>query len=267
MTGHERMTMKKAFQQIRHSLKEIKRRIRNSRYIDMREMYRYWEEEHLKRLFKQYQPDCVFDVGANNGQYATMLRQHVGYTGLIVSFEPHPAAAAALRRRSGSDANWLVFEHAISTHDGELQFNIMAASQFSSLSVPDHSQTALFADKNRVAETITVKTETLASALNRLRQVHGFRRPFLKLDTQGWDARIVESSADAMPEFIGLQSELAIKKIYAHSIDFRDALSLYERNGFTLSCFVPNNAGHFPLLVEMDCIMINNRLLPTDHPS
>lgn len=259
------MTRKNPLRRIKHSLKEVVRRIRNSRLIDMREMYRYWEEDHLKRLFKEYRPDCVFDVGANTGQYATMLRRQVGYTGLILSFEPNPAAAAALRQQSADDANWHVFEHAISTHDGELQFNVMAESQFSSLSVPDHSQTALFADKNRVAETITVKTETLASALNRLRQAHDFQRPFLKLDTQGWDARIVESSPEAMPEFIGLQSELSIKKIYAHSVDFRDALSLYERHGFTLSSFVPNNAGHFPLLVEMDCIMINNRLLPAQH--
>ena len=42
--------------------------------------------------------------------------------------------------------------------------------------------------------------------------------------------------------------------------DFRDAITLYERCGFSLSSFVPNNSGHFPLLVEMDCIMINNRL-------
>lgn len=244
------------------TFREASRRIRNTRLIDARELYRYWEEEQLRRIFKAYAPDCVFDVGANTGQYATLLRKRVGYRGLIVSFEPAPFAARILKEKSRHDAQWLISDHAISTQDGEQTFNIMSDSEFSSLSVPDHSQTALFKDKNTVSETVVATTETLASALARLRGEHGFQRPFLKLDTQGWDARIVEASAEAMPAFIGLQSELAVKRLYAHSTDFRDALSLYERCGFTLSSFVPNNAGHFPVLVETDCIMVNSRFPP-----
>ncbi|MDF2810086.1 MAG: hypothetical protein K0S56_1117, partial [Microvirga sp.] len=30
---------------------------------------------------------------------------------------------------------------------------------------------------------------------------------------------------------------------------------------FRLSAFVPNNSGHFPRLIEMDCIMFNQRFL------
>lgn len=243
-------------------LRSVSRRARHARLIDTRELHRYWEEEQLRRVFQAYAPDCVFDVGANTGQYASMLRRRIGYRGLIVSFEPDPSASLALRKRMRGDDKWLVSDHAISVQDGEQAFNIMADSEFNSLSVPDHSQTGLFRQKNVVSSTIEIRTETLASALSRLRLQHGFQRPFLKLDTQGWDTRIVEASAHAMPEFIGLQSELSIKKLYAHSTDFRDALSLYEKCGFVLSAFVPNNAGHFPVLIETDCIMVNRRLLP-----
>jgi len=54
---------------------------------------------------------------------------------------------------------------------------------------------------------------------------------------------------------VGLQSELAIKKIYESSVDFRDALTFYQSLGFELSALVPNNAGYFPVLIEIDCIM------------
>lgn len=64
-----------------------------------------------------------------------------------------------------------------------------------------------------------------------------------------------------MKEFIGLQSELAVKKIYQISTDFREALTIYEQCGFALSAFVPNNAGHFPQLIETDCIMVRADLL------
>lgn len=72
-----------------------------------------------------------------------------------------------------------------------------------------------------------------------------------------------------MPEFVGLQSELAIKRIYEDSVDFRRALGFYQELGFELSALVPNNAGHFPVLVEIDCIMVRSDLLglsTPDHP-
>ena len=55
--------------------------------------------------------------------------------------------------------------------------------------------------------------------------------------------------------FVGLQSELAIKRIYERSLDFREALTFYQSLGFELSALIPNNAGHFPVLIEIDCIM------------
>jgi hypothetical protein len=113
-----------------------------------------------------------------------------------------------------------------------------------------------------VAQAIAVRTETLATAYERLQRVHGFKRPFLKMDTQGFDVNIVKAAPpEVLGHFVGLQSELAIKKLYADSVDFRDALSLYERCGFELSTFVPNNEGHFPRLIETDCILVRRDLM------
>ena len=89
----------------------------------------------------------------------------------------------------------------------------------------------------------------------------GFKAPFLKLDTQGLDVDIVRSGRDIMHEFVGLQSELSMRRIYEHSVDFREAISFYQGLGFELSALVPNNSGCFPLLVEMDCIMVRSDLL------
>jgi len=81
------------------------------------------------------------------------------------------------------------------------------------------------------------------------------------MDTQGYDMEIVVNGRDVLDNFIGLQSELAIKKIYESAVDYRQVISYYEECGFTLSAFLPNNAGHFPLLVETDCLMTNTRFL------
>ncbi|NNK63551.1 MAG: FkbM family methyltransferase [Gemmatimonadetes bacterium] len=235
--------------------------LRQLRLIRLDCLHQVWEVEHLKKVFETFDVDCVFDVGANYGQYAEMLRKKVGYRGLIVSFEPIPDAVDHLRKLAARDPRWRVEQVALSNTSGEQAFNIMAESQFSSLSSPRHDETVLFRDKNTIRNSIPVKTETLSRAYARLRAELGFIRPFLKLDTQGYDVEIVRSGAEVLPDFIGLQSELAVRKLYEHSVDFVEALAEYRSHGFTLTAFVPNNGGHFPQLIETDCIMLRSDLV------
>jgi FkbM family methyltransferase len=248
-----------------HKFKESYRKLRSMRLLDVRKLHEVWEQVHLGRLLKQYQVDCVFDVGANYGQYAEMLRRKAGFEGLIISFEPMPAAAAALREKAKGQRNWIIEEMALAGTDGHQSFNIMKSSRLSSLSEPRHDDVEIFRDSNRVEEVVSVRTENLATAYHRLKQAYQFHRPFLKLDTQGLDVEIVSSAKKVIREFIGLQSELAVKKLYANSVDFRSAITLYQECGFQLSAFVPNNAGHFPQLIEIDCIMVRDDLIFAVH--
>ena len=237
-------------------------RVRHARYYDRRHLYEVWEQQHLQRVFRYAHVDCVFDVGANRGQYASMLRAKTGFRGLIVSFEPVPELAAELRERAAADPLWLVEELAIADLNGVQPLRVMASDEFSSLSHASTADTTNLQDQNTPVRTVEVRTETLGTAYRRLTAQYGFAHPFLKLDTQGYDVRVIEAGRDVLPEFVGLQSELAVKRLYTDSIDFRTALTVYEEAGFELSAFVPNNAGHFPVLLEMDCIMLRRDLMP-----
>jgi FkbM family methyltransferase len=241
--------------------RKVKLRLENLTILDRTKLYEVWEQQQLKRIFDRFDIDCVFDVGANYGQYANMLRKKCGYKGLIISFEPMPNAAMHLRELSSRDPLWIVKEIALSDKKGETSFNIMVGSQFSSISEPVHSETNLFTKNNKVEQTIIVKTDILNNAYAELLDAYSFKRPFLKLDTQGFDVSIIKHAKDCIDSFIGLQSELAVKKLYSDSVYFFDAIKFYESFGFVLSSFVPNNAGHFPLLVETDCLMINEKHL------
>jgi FkbM family methyltransferase len=210
-----------------HKFKESYRKRRSMRLLDIRKLYEELEPMHLRRLLQEYRVDCVFDVGANYGQYAELLRRKAKFEGLIISFEPMPAAASALRETAKGQRNWIIEEMAIAGTDDHRSLNIMESSQLSSLSEPRQDEVGIFRDSNRVKEVVSVRTENLATAYRRLQQAYQFQRPFLKLDTQGFDVEIVSSAKNVLREFIGLQSELAVKKLYANSVHFRSAITLY----------------------------------------
>lgn len=53
------------------------------------------------------------------GNYAHMLRHRVNFKGLIISFEPIPDAAAALREKANGDPKWIIEEEALAAHDSQ----------------------------------------------------------------------------------------------------------------------------------------------------
>jgi FkbM family methyltransferase len=233
----------------------------NHTIVNRDQLHTLPEKIYLSRLFPYLNIDCVFDVGANNGQYALMLRKHAGYRGRIISFEPIPSAAEKIRKLALNDPLWTVEEIALDEFGGIGEFNIMESDQFSSLGTPNHESTRDFIDANKSIKVIQVRKETLEEAYARLKKQYQFLKPFLKMDTQGFDVRISRGGKNIISQFLGLQSELAIHRLYQESVDFRDAISFYESLGFSLGSLVPNNGGGFPEMVEIDCIMVNKAML------
>lgn len=220
------------------------------------------EDDFLERFFQYFDIDCVFDVGANMGQYAKKIRRKLNYKGRIISFEPMPDIAARLRRQAESDGLWSVEEVALDSVNRQAIFNIMKDPEYSSLRKPVNSEIGIHAEPTHIVGMIDVETKTLNEYYKKYKNMYGFRRPYLKIDAQGNDLDVVKGGYDVISNFVGLQIELAFKRIYAGSASYRDAIDYYESLGFEISALVPNNAGSFPYLYEMDCIMINKSFLP-----
>lgn len=62
--------------------------------------------QQRKLIFDQQKINLLFDVGANRGQYASVMRD-IGYRGRIVSFEPIQSVFTELEQKAKSDEQWI----------------------------------------------------------------------------------------------------------------------------------------------------------------
>lgn len=240
--------------------RELANRVLAMRLALAGRVHQYPEILALRRFLSAFAVDAVIDVGANHGQYATMLRKDVGFAGHIFSFEPNPGVHAGLVRRADGDAKWHVFNLALSDFDGTVPFHIMAADQFSSIAKPAQGQDAIFASRNRVEKTVDMQCRRLDGMIDELLSAHQLSRPFLKMDTQGHDKSVCDGAAACLPRMLGVQTELAVRPLYDGAAEYRAMIAYLEERGFVPNAFFANNKGHFPRLVEMDGIFLRSDL-------
>lgn len=211
--------------------------------------------DHLARLFERLGVDTVIDVGANEGQYATMLRRMVGYRGRIIAVEPQPRSAAKLRHTFAHDAAWTLHEIALGPKPGRMALNIMQSSDFSSFLEPDVEQTPIFSNANRVVDRIEVAVSTLDELLLDAQRNFGSECVYLKLDTQGFDLQVMEGLIRAAPLVVALQTEMSVVPIYRDMPDYRQSLQAIADRGFVLSNLFPVTVADLRL-IEFDGVFV-----------
>jgi FkbM family methyltransferase len=225
--------------------------------VPLREMKERDFALHLRELLARLEIDCVLDVGANVGQYRDFLRDRVLYDGTIVSFEPLSRHVEALRERSRSDRNWHVEGYALGSKEGSLQINVMVSDQFSSFLEPDHDRVGDYAGLNVADHTETVAVRTLDGVLPALQERLGFKRPYLKIDTQGFDIEVLRGAAASLPAMRALQTEASVRGIYKGMPRYTEIIRYLDERDFDITGLYPISRDKSLRLVEFDCVMIN----------
>jgi FkbM family methyltransferase len=181
----------------------------------------------------------------------------VQYGGTIVSFEPLSRHVEALRERSRGDGNWHIEGYALGSSEGALQINVMVSDQFSSFLEPDHDRVGEYADLNVADHTETVAMRTLDGVLPALREHIGFQRPYLKIDTQGFDIEVLRGAAGSLPGMKALQTEASVRGIYKGMPRYIETIHYLDERGFDITGLYPVSRDKALRLVEFDCVMIN----------
>jgi FkbM family methyltransferase len=218
------------------------------------QMGQHLGEEHLAWVFRELAVNCVLDVGANTGQFASRLRR-AGYTGRIVSFEPVSHLVTALQRAAARDPAWTVLPFALGDEDGTAEINVVPGKMSSLL--PASSFGKEWSSKLREPHTETITIRRLESVYDEA--VAGLEEPrvFLKMDTQGYDLQTVRGAGPRLEEVVGLQSEVSCVPIYDGMPRLPEQLTEYEAAGFAISAMFPVTRHRATLrAIEFDVVMV-----------
>ena len=193
----------------------------------------------VARVLRDLNVDLVFDVGANTGQFAQRLRA-AGYLGQIVSFEPLPDAHAALATASRFDSHWEVAPRAaIGAADGSIEVHV-AGNSYSSSILPMEAAHVSAAPDSRYVGAVTVPLQRLDGAgaawLDRA------RRPFLKIDTQGYESAVLDGAPQILARSVGVQLEMSLVPLYSGEVLYRQLIDRLDGLGFDLWCLEPGFA-------------------------
>ncbi|MGC9260974.1 MAG: FkbM family methyltransferase [Phycisphaerae bacterium] len=204
-------------------------------------------------VFDRMRIDLVVDVGANEGQFAGEVRSI--YRGEIISFEPTSTAYAKLTKASSRDPLWKAMQLALGEQNTTASINVARFGTFSSF-----LKTSAYCDQHFGPDAAGMKEETVA--VRRLDEVLAEvvpslpqRRPFLKLDTQGYDLHVLKGLGDKLGCFPALQCEISMIPLYEKMPHWTETISFLESAGFSIAGLVPVVVEDLAV-AEFDCLMI-----------
>lgn len=206
----------------------------------------------ITELLAAHKVTVLIDVGGNTGQYASAVRAN-GYTGRIVSFEPLESAHAALTAAAADDRGWTVAPRcAVGAATGTVEINVSPESDMSSL-LPMTELAARHLASARPTATETVALTTLAAELPRHAGPDDVI--FVKSDTQGYEAAVLDGLGDAGARLTGVQLELSLVPVYQGPPDHLAMLNRLAGMGFTPHLIVPGYwSRHYGRMLEYDVV-------------
>ena len=187
-------------------------------------------------VLRHLHTDLVLDVGANQGQYGLSLRG-LGYRGRLLSFEPLSLAHRELQACASGDALWQVHPRcAIGDHAGEVTMHI-AGNSVSSSVLPMLERHTAAAPESRTVGSETAPLKRLDEAASQA--VAQARSPYLKIDTQGYEAPVLQGACKLLHACHAVQLELSLVPLYEGQELWDYFVPFMAERGFVLWSVLP----------------------------
>ena len=183
----------------------------------------------LHKLLGFANVDLVLDVGANQGQFAQELRVG-GYRGRMLSFEPISKVYQRLLKNVKGDQNWQCLNCGIGDQSGTETINIAGNEGLSSSFLE-----MLPAHEEQVPDSAYVRAESVE--IKRLDECrHPFldecRNAFLKIDTQGFEKRVLAGAEGIIEKVAVIYLESSLIPLYEQESPIEDILRHVRDMGY-----------------------------------
>lgn len=199
--------------------------------------------------------DCVFDIGANRGQYAEEILRG-GFAGRVVSFEPIGDCYASLARLAGRSSRWISVEAAIGRTAGEGVIHVSGNTQSSSL-LPMMEAHLKAAPKSRYVREEKVRIVSLAEALSAYARPS--ERVFVKADTQGYELEVIAGAQGVLDQVVGWELELSLVPLYSGQALIEELIGRLRDLGYYPCWMEPNDwASGSGALLQLDGMFLRS---------
>ena len=207
-------------------------------------------------LIKQHKIDLILDVGANFGQFGTDMR-NMGYLGQIISFEP--VNKCYQRLSSIADDKWQIENFALGDKNSKEEINISNKTVFSSILDVNEIGKSNFSNSIKVVGKQNTLVKKLDDIINELVNNLNKRRIFLKIDTQGYDNRVIRGSLQTLEHVKILQTEISCKGIYMDTPSVSQRLEELLNLGFSITGIFPISRDKNTMeILEFNCLLIRS---------
>ncbi|QRP64722.1 FkbM family methyltransferase [Rhodanobacter sp. FDAARGOS 1247] len=195
------------------------------------------EYGRLSRMLSCQNINLVFDVGANVGQFAKSLRR-AGYKHRLVSFEPLSSAHRTLLHNSRKDLLWEVAPRcAIGDREEEIEIHVSGNSVSSSALNMLNEHMVAAPDSKYVGIEYASVSRLDDIAISYLKDDDA--KFFLKIDTQGYEDRVLDGASNLLTDARGLHMELSFVALYDGQKLFDDLVQRLSSLGFAIWAIWP----------------------------
>lgn len=207
----------------------------------------------------------IFDVGANKGQSIRRFK-NIFPKSTIHAFEPITEEFVKLQDEFKNDKSIFLNNFALGDSIDQKKFNIMASTGHSSFYKinPDtewlkiRSKEFNTNEKEYEQKVVDVKIDTINNYCKKknISHIH-----ILKLDTQGYEEKILAGASDILPKIKLIETELMFDNVYEKRLNFHDIEKHIIKHDFRLIAIEPLN---FSNLLEgymfcIDAIYLNEK--------
>lgn len=194
------------------------------------------KKNQLIKVLDLLQTDIIFDIGANEGQFAYDLFNH-GFNGKIVSFEPLTSARKKLEILAKKNSKWFVHEQcALGSKNGEIEINISKNSVSSSVLPMEKIHLNAAPNSYYIGkEIVSIKKLDYIGA-NYLTSNSNI---FIKIDVQGYELDVINGASEIIKKTNGIICELSLVPLYKNSHTWNIIVERLEKENFLIWALQP----------------------------